>query len=164
MDLLKCRCCGDFTIEEYDNEEICSTCWWHDEILQWKDPDYIGGPNGASLNDYRKKWIESQTVRGVFIHHYKTREIFPLKIKWTEEQINVLKKCAFSFDPFESMTENQIVDELRDMVCCYLSGCFDENCEKGVTEEGVICDDIIDVVCAIEKEFVDKYYLEEDSK
>lgn len=60
MNKLKCRCCGDSTIDEYDSYDICSTCGWEDDDLQFDDPDYAGGANDLSLNDHRRKWLESQ--------------------------------------------------------------------------------------------------------
>jgi hypothetical protein len=30
---------------------------WEDDPIQRKDPDFWGGANDLSLNDYRAKWI-----------------------------------------------------------------------------------------------------------
>lgn len=161
MELLKCKCCGDFTIEEYDDYEICSTCGWQDDDVQNDDPEFWGGANELCLREYREKWVKSQTVRGVFIYEYKTRERFPLKIKWTEEQKNVLMKHEFSFNPLESMKEEQFF-ELCDMAGHYMCGCVDDSF-RGISDEGVILDDIIDVFLAVEREFIDKF-LEDDEE
>ena len=53
-----CACCGRYEITfDYD---ICPVCGWESDIVQNNEPDYAGGANDLSLNDYRKKWLESQ--------------------------------------------------------------------------------------------------------
>ena len=38
--------------------EICSICGWEDDPVQFKDPDYRGGANGPSLNEWRTHFKE----------------------------------------------------------------------------------------------------------
>ena len=48
----KCRVCGQTDIEyEFD---VCRVCGWEDDDLQVLDPDYSGGANQMSLNQYKK--------------------------------------------------------------------------------------------------------------
>ena len=51
----KCRCCGNATIQEYDEFEICSVCGWEDDDIQYADPDFSGGANELSLNEYKER-------------------------------------------------------------------------------------------------------------
>ncbi|MCL1879691.1 MAG: hypothetical protein FWF71_03605 [Actinomycetia bacterium] len=37
--------------------EICPLCSWQDDGVQNDDPEYSGGANHLSLNEYRKKWL-----------------------------------------------------------------------------------------------------------
>jgi hypothetical protein len=36
--------------------EICPLCDWQDDNVQNADPDYAGGANEMSLNEYRSLW------------------------------------------------------------------------------------------------------------
>ena len=53
---LHCPCCGQFEYEEVNGYEVCEVCGWEDDPLQFEKPDYAGGANRLSLNEYRKKW------------------------------------------------------------------------------------------------------------
>ena len=52
---MKCPVCGNETFD--DNEyvyHICAECCWEYDRAQVKDPDFPGGANHHSLNEYRK--------------------------------------------------------------------------------------------------------------
>lgn len=51
-----CPVCGKHTFEEDDNFEICPICGWEDDGVQRDDPDYEGGANGVSLNQYKVRY------------------------------------------------------------------------------------------------------------
>jgi len=54
----KCKICGLGNIEsEYD---ICEYCGWEADTLQNNQPDYMGGANHMSLNQYKKFWEENK--------------------------------------------------------------------------------------------------------
>ena len=55
-----CPVCGKYIFSEQNSFEICPICGWEDDSLQLKNPDYDGGANNESLNDFRKRWLESQ--------------------------------------------------------------------------------------------------------
>jgi hypothetical protein len=46
-----CPCCGYDTFEEEPSGtyDICPICFWEDDPIQLKDPDYEGGANQVSL-------------------------------------------------------------------------------------------------------------------
>ena len=50
----KCKVCGLGDIEH--EFAICECCGWEDDGVQNDDPDYIGGANKMSLNQYKKFW------------------------------------------------------------------------------------------------------------
>ncbi len=54
----KCRVCGLGDIEMPYN--ICCFCGWEDDGSQSEDPDYTGGPNHMSFNEYKKFWEENK--------------------------------------------------------------------------------------------------------
>ena len=50
----KCKICGLGNIEsEYS---ICMFCGWENDGLQNEKPDYMGGANHLSFNQYKKFW------------------------------------------------------------------------------------------------------------
>lgn len=49
-ELYECPVCGNKTLEELREYEICTICWWEDDPLQFKYPTYAGGANKMSLN------------------------------------------------------------------------------------------------------------------
>ena len=52
----KCPCCGHLTYDEptTGNFEICPVCFWEDDNVQMKEPDYEGCANEVSLNQAKK--------------------------------------------------------------------------------------------------------------
>lgn len=52
---MKCPVCGNNTFDDTDYEyEICEECFWEYDITQVENPDYAGGANCHSLNEYKK--------------------------------------------------------------------------------------------------------------
>jgi len=58
-----CPCCGYKTLEEEppDTFDICEICFWEDDGVQFKDPDYEGGANVISLKEAQKNFIKYGT-------------------------------------------------------------------------------------------------------
>ena len=56
----KCKVCGLGNIEY--SYQICDICGWEDDDIQNDSPDYIGGANEMSLNQYKKFWEENKDV------------------------------------------------------------------------------------------------------
>ena len=57
-----CPCCGEKTIENLGDYEICDICKWEDDPVQSKDPNFSGGANKMSLNEARKAYSEGRKV------------------------------------------------------------------------------------------------------
>jgi len=55
---VKCPCCGSLEIPEGEEGlyHICSNCFWECDPIQNDKPDYSGGANCHSLNEYRKEF------------------------------------------------------------------------------------------------------------
>ena len=54
----KCICCNEGIISSEEGSfDICPICGWEDDDIQADDPDFAGGANELSLNDYRKEFI-----------------------------------------------------------------------------------------------------------
>ena len=55
--LYACPCCGEKTLEDIGEFDICNLCKWQDDPLQREDHDDKDGPNGGlSLNEYKAAW------------------------------------------------------------------------------------------------------------
>jgi anaerobic ribonucleoside-triphosphate reductase len=52
-----CNCCGFPTLPADSLFEICPICGWQDDSVQNDDPDYAGGANTQSLNEYQTQWF-----------------------------------------------------------------------------------------------------------
>lgn len=53
-----CPCCGFLTCDEEPggSYDICPVCFWEDDPVQLRDPDYRGGANKVSLNEARENF------------------------------------------------------------------------------------------------------------
>lgn len=60
MDRFACPCCGYETLDEEPpgTYDICEICFWEDDGVQYKDPDYRGGANHVSLREAQRNFIE----------------------------------------------------------------------------------------------------------
>jgi len=54
--LYPCPCCGENTLREKDDYEICPVCDWEDDPGQRKHPDDDLGANNISLNAHKAAW------------------------------------------------------------------------------------------------------------
>jgi len=60
---MKCPVCENDTFDDDDFEyNICPECFWEYDIIQTEDPDFAGGANRHSLNDYRKIYLEQKKL------------------------------------------------------------------------------------------------------
>lgn len=55
MDLKKrCLCCGYKSLDIDSIYDVCPVCFWKDDPIQNKNPDYDGGANELCLIDAKK--------------------------------------------------------------------------------------------------------------
>lgn len=55
-----CPCCGYLTLSRASpgTFEVCPVCYWEDDDVQARDPEYSGGANAVSLNEARANYRE----------------------------------------------------------------------------------------------------------
>lgn len=57
MDLKKrCPCCGYKSLDIDSIYDVCPVCFWEDDPIQNKNPDYDGGANELCLIDAKKNF------------------------------------------------------------------------------------------------------------
>ena len=57
-----CPSCEKHQFEYPDFFEICPVCYWQDDLIQREDPNYRGGANKLSLNEFRAQWKKVATA------------------------------------------------------------------------------------------------------
>lgn len=57
-----CACCGAPVSESY---EVCKVCGWENDSVQNRDPDFAGGANKESLNEYRRNYRQRCDSEGL---------------------------------------------------------------------------------------------------
>lgn len=55
-----CPVCGQHEFDSDNTDEQCPICHWWNDVVQNRIPDYSGGGNKLSLNEFREKWKEKQ--------------------------------------------------------------------------------------------------------
>ena len=64
---MKCPVCDNNTFNDYDYEyNICKECFWEYDPVQVDDPDFSGGANDLSLNEYQKVYKELKRQNSKF--------------------------------------------------------------------------------------------------
>ncbi len=53
-----CPCCGYLTMADprRGSFELCPICYWEDDEVQYRDPEYEGGANSVSLRRARENF------------------------------------------------------------------------------------------------------------
>lgn len=52
----KCPVCNKYEFKDVSCYDICSFCGWEDDGVQLNDPDFDGGANELSLNQYKEQY------------------------------------------------------------------------------------------------------------
>ena len=58
-----CPICGKHIFEIEGDFAICPMCAWQNDIVQYYEPNYEGGANKMSQNEYRENWLSGSSVR-----------------------------------------------------------------------------------------------------
>ncbi|OGX78382.1 hypothetical protein A6395_12815 [Exiguobacterium sp. SH31] len=80
-----CPCCGYQTLEEEPpgTYDICEICFWEDDEVQFRDPDYEGGANRVSLRQAQQNYIRFGACDPGSTKHVRTPNGHDLKDpKW----------------------------------------------------------------------------------
>lgn len=134
----KCPCCGQKTLDSEHMFDICSVCGWEDDNVQFADPNFFGGANFFSLNEYRKLYLEGKDVKKLqeeaetdYINQVKQEYAIKIRVilqkridfgsadYWTQENkkelIDFVIGNSFEFRRFRKETatdeENKLLDE-----------------------------------------------------
>ncbi len=134
----KCPCCGQKTLDSERMFDICSVCGWEDDNVQFSDPDFWGGANFFSLNEYRKAFLEGKDVKKLQEeaqnrYDNQVKQDYAIKIRlilqkrldygsadyWTQEtkkeMIDFVISNSYEFNRFRKETatieENSLLDE-----------------------------------------------------
>ena len=62
----KCICCELGCVDD-GGDDICTVCGWQDDDIQNDDPDFAGGANTLSLNEYRRKFKEKRKINSNYV-------------------------------------------------------------------------------------------------
>ena len=54
--MIRCPVCSKYEFAMSNNFDVCAVCEWENDGVQLQDPDYDGGANDLSLNDYKAEW------------------------------------------------------------------------------------------------------------
>ena len=57
-----CPVCYRYEFNELNSYLICPYCAWEDDLYMENHPDDDNGDNELSLNEYRKKYQDSNTI------------------------------------------------------------------------------------------------------
>ena len=101
----KCKLCGLGDVENIF--DICDYCGWEDDSIQNEDPDYIGGANEMSFNQYKMFWEENKED---ILKNLKTNRFYAIE-KSQEYYIKHFKEINDSILEQEEM-ETQKIDTL----------------------------------------------------
>lgn len=76
-----CPCCGYKSLDEEptDTYEICKICFWEDDGVQFRDPDYEGGANEVSLRQGQVNFIKFGACEERFIEFVRNPTINDIK-------------------------------------------------------------------------------------
>ncbi|AEE44322.1 CPCC family cysteine-rich protein [Cellulomonas fimi] len=86
-----CPCCGHITFGEAPGSyEICAVCFWEDDAVQLRWPNYRGGANTPSLIEAQRAYVELGAMERRFIGHVRPAdESEPLDDGWRPVDLTV---------------------------------------------------------------------------
>src|SRR5262249_13376907 len=73
MPKLPCPCCGFLVFSQLPGSfDICPICFWEDDIVQLRFPDYAGGANRPSLMEAQRDFAEFRASKICHIHRVRS--------------------------------------------------------------------------------------------
>lgn len=68
-----CPCCGHVVFEEEPgSDEICPVCFWQDDIVQLRWPNFAGGANRPSLIEAQENVVRIGAIEERFLQHVRS--------------------------------------------------------------------------------------------
>ena len=79
-----CPCCGHIVFaDEPGSYALCPVCWWEDDLIQLRWPDYGGGANHPSLIGAQENYRRSGASDPRLVAHVRPAEASePLDPDW----------------------------------------------------------------------------------
>ena len=72
-DRFPCPCCGHVVFNETPGSyEICPVCFWEDDLVQLRWPDFAGGANRPSLIEAQQNFQQIGAMEGRFLANVRT--------------------------------------------------------------------------------------------
>lgn len=103
---MKCPVCNNNTFPENDYEfKICDECFFEYDPIQVNNPDYSGGANKSSLNEYKKLYEKLKKEKTNF--SCKNDEDKDLIIRLDQETIEKIARNTNPNDIVESCNEHK---------------------------------------------------------
>lgn len=97
-----CPICEKHQFSDYF--EICPVCFWENDDVQNAEPDFNGGANNLSLNDYKKRWNKLTNIMPKLMDKYKVSKTNISH--WEYDELNVPRENIKEF--VNSLTEQKI--------------------------------------------------------
>jgi hypothetical protein len=94
-----CPVCGQHTFTE--EFELCPVCDWQQDSVQEKRPEFGGGANKLSLNDYRARWLSRPSTLVLGVSDIETL---------TRSRANLVR-LVVSLDDSDSSEDKQLATE-----------------------------------------------------
>jgi hypothetical protein len=67
-----CPCCGHLVFPDPPGSyDICQVCFWEDDNVQLRWPDFAGGANRPSLIEAQRNFIEFGAMEARFVGHVR---------------------------------------------------------------------------------------------
>lgn len=67
-----CVCCGHLTMDDPPgSHQICPVCFWEDDVVQLRWPDYTGGANKPSLREAQRNFQRYGACDASVIDHVR---------------------------------------------------------------------------------------------
>ena len=87
-----------------DSYEICPVCFWENDDYQYEEPDFGGGANKLSLNDYKVRWVKLTRIMPILMNKYNASKTN--LSHWEYDQLYIPRENIKAF--INSLTEQNI--------------------------------------------------------
>jgi len=84
VDRFPCPCCGHLVFSGVPGSyDICPVCWWEDDLVQLRWPQFGGGANHPSLVEAQKTYVTMGASDARLVKHVRSANASePLDPEW----------------------------------------------------------------------------------